>query len=123
MKQTRLILLSLATVLALGLAPATLHAQIYGGPGITGGAELAGRVVNSRDFRSTVINYINIVLSFMALAATVVIIIGGIMLIFSLGEDTARDKVKKMVIFVAIGLVIILLSQGAVKIFVDISRT
>lgn len=123
MKKFCVLIAVVTTTCALSLAPAVSHAQTYNGPGIVGGAALAGAVVNSANFRLTVINYVRILLSFMALAATAVIVIGGIILVFSLGDDAVRDKVKKMVIFVAVGLVIIMLAQGVVGIFVRISST
>jgi uncharacterized membrane protein len=50
----------------------------------------------------------------MALVAVVFIVIAGIRLVISQGEEAEKDKAKKTIFFVIIGLVLILLAQGIV---------
>ena len=54
------------------------------------------------------------ILTFMALIAVVFIVIAGIRLVISQGEEAEKDKAKKTILFVIIGLVVILLAQGLV---------
>ena len=61
--------------------------------------------------RKIIVAIINAILSFVALIAVAVIVIAGIRLIVSQGEDDAKDKAKKMIIFALAGLAIILLAR------------
>ncbi|MBT3293474.1 hypothetical protein HN512_02360 [Candidatus Peregrinibacteria bacterium] len=98
------------------------YGQIYQGGGIQEGATLAGDIVGSNDLRTTVINIIKEVLSYMALIAVVVIVIAGIRLVVSQGEDEPKEKAKKTIMYTVIGLIIILFARVLVQIFVDISN-
>lgn len=51
------------------------------------------------------------VLDFMTLIAVVMIVIAGIRYIISQGEESEKDKAKKMIIYVIIGLLIILIAS------------
>lgn len=70
----------------------------------------------TNDIRGTVVGILKTILNFMALAAVVFIVIAGIRLIFSQGEDAEKDKAKKTILFVVAGLVLILLAQAIVTI-------
>ena len=65
--------------------------------------------------RQIVIDLLNIVLNFLALVAVVVIVIAGIRLIVSQGEEEAKDKAKKTIIYVVAGLIVILLAKVIVN--------
>lgn len=67
------------------------------------------------DVRRTVINLLNQVLNLLALVAVVVIVIAGIRLIVSQGEEEAKDKAKKTIIYVVAGLIVILLAKVIVN--------
>ena len=69
------------------------------------------------DIRATVIGVIQKVLSFMALIAVVLIIVAGIRLVISQGEEGEKDKAKKTIIYVIVGLVVIALAY-AITVFV-----
>jgi type IV secretory pathway VirB2 component (pilin) len=81
-------------------------------------AQLFGPVpdvgAGNADIRSTVLNIIKKVLTFMALVAVVFIVIAGIRLVISQGEEAEKDKAKKTIFFVIIGLIVILLAQAIV---------
>ena len=66
------------------------------------------------DPRAKVTEIIIKILTFMALVAVVFIVIAGIRLVISQGEEAEKDKAKKTIFFVIIGLVLILLAQGIV---------
>lgn len=81
---------------------------VFGGPepslsGIPGGA--------SHPVRDTILKLINAVLNFVALIAVVIIIIAGIRLIISQGEDEAKDKAKKTIFYAIAGLLVILFAK------------
>jgi len=66
------------------------------------------------DVRQKIVDIIKKILTFMALIAVIFIVIAGIRLVISQGEEAEKDKAKKTILFVIIGLVIILLAQGIV---------
>ena len=75
-----------------------------GEPGIGGASDL----------RQTIINIVKEVLLFMALIAVIVIVIAGVRLVLSQGEQDQVDKSKKTIIYAIIGLIIIVLASAIV---------
>ncbi len=65
--------------------------------------------------REAILNVLDVVLSFMALIAVIFIVIAGIRLVISQGEEAEKDKAKKTIFYVIIGLVVILLAQAIVR--------
>lgn len=65
--------------------------------------------------RNVIIQILNFVLNFLALVAVIVIIIAGIRLIVSQGEEEAKEKAKKTIIYVIAGLIVILLAKVIVN--------
>ncbi len=103
------------------IVPELVAAQFYGGPGIVGGithAEAIGGVSGS-DIRAIVLNLLLTVLLFMGLAAVVVIVIAGISLVISVGDEQAKEKAKKIILYALIGLFIIAIAAGIVTIIVE----
>ena len=90
-----------ATLAASNLAIATASAQGFGGPG-------------SPDLRATVTSILSQVLNFLALLAAVVIVIAGIRLIISQGEEEQKEKAKKTITYAIIGLLVILFAKAIV---------
>lgn len=68
-----------------------------------------------QDIRGTVIYIIKKVLEFMFLVALVLIVIAGIRLVISQGDEGEKDKAKKTIIYVIIGLIIIVLARAIVQ--------
>jgi hypothetical protein len=101
---------------------ATAYAQIYSGGGIEEGVTQAGAIVGNTNLRYKVISIVQVILSYMALIAVVVIVIAGIRLVISQGEDEAKEKAKKTIIYTIAGLILILLAKGIVTIFVNLSN-
>ncbi len=93
-------------------------AQVFDGPGILGGLDAAGGVAGlpSGDVRTTIISILRSVLSFLALAAVITIIIAGIMLILSLGNEEQKDRAKRIIFYTLIGLIIVLFARVIVGI-------
>lgn len=65
--------------------------------------------------RDVILRVLDIVLSFMALIAVIFIVIAGIRLVVSQGEEAEKDKAKKTIFYVIVGLVVILLAQAIVR--------
>ncbi len=112
----------LCIAILLGVSGATLpdmiQAQIYNGPGIVGGIDAAKDVggVSGDDIQTVILDILKNILLFMGLAAVVVIVIAGISLVISLGDDTAKDKAKKIILYAIVGLLVILLASAIVGI-------
>ena len=70
--------------------------------------------------RSSVISILETVLRFMALVAVIIIVIAGIRLVISQGEEEAKDKAKKTIFYAIIGLIVILFAQAIVSIIADV---
>lgn len=88
-------------------------AQVFNGGGIPEGLDKADDVtgMSTTDPRTAVINVIAAVLNFMALTATVMVIIAGIYLVVSLGNDEQKEKAKKIIYYTLIGLIVILFAR------------
>ena len=79
---------------------------------------LGGGAAGEETLRSTIINITVNVLKFMGLIAVIVIIIAGIRMVISQGDQTAIETSKKIVLYAVIGLILILLA-GAIVSFVS----
>lgn len=66
------------------------------------------------DLRTTILRILRDVLNFMALVAVVFVVIAGIRLVVSQGDDTQKETAKKTIIYVIVGLIIILLASAIV---------
>ena len=97
------------------VSPMRALAADFGGPI----PEVPGTPDPGIDIRQTVLNALKYVLSFLALAAVIFIIIAGIRLIVSQGEDEQKNKAKKTIIYVIVGLIVILLARVIVAFFTD----
>ncbi len=115
---------SALTAVLLGIiatvVPDIAIAQFYHGPGIVQGITDAQAIggVSGGDIRTIVLEILRAVLLFMGLAAVVVIVIAGIWLVVSVGDESAKDKAKKIILYAVIGLLIIAIAAGLVNIII-----
>ena len=72
---------------------------------------------SSTDIRAIILGILEFVLSFLALIAVIYIIIAGIRLIVSQGEEEQKEKAKKTILYVILGLIVILLARIIVGFF------
>jgi len=93
----------------------TLAAGNLGG---TDGIEVGSGTV---DLRGAIIKIINIVLSYVALLAVVMIIFAGIWMIAGAYDESSKEKAKKMIIYTIIGLLIIMLAKAIVELVLNVS--
>src|SRR3989344_5256716 len=101
--------------------PEIALAQFYNGPGIVGGISHAEAVggVTGQNIRTVILNLLLAVLLFMGLAAVVVIVIAGIWLVVSVGDESAKEKAKKIILYALVGLIIIALAAGVVLFIIE----
>lgn len=61
--------------------------------------------------RDAIISILNAVLNFLALVAVVIVVIAGIRLIISQGDEGEKDKAKTAIIYALVGLIIVLFAR------------
>ena len=66
---------------------------------------------NDQPIRDFVIKIIKAILNFLALIGTIMVIISRLFLIFSMGDEAAKDKAKKIITYTLIGLVIVFFAR------------
>lgn len=71
------------------------------------------------DLKAAIAEVMKTVLDFVALIAVVMIVVAGIRYIISQGEEQEKEKAKKMIIYVVIGLLIILVARAIVTFVVS----
>lgn len=96
------------------LSASHTYAQIFQGPGLIEGVNIADNVSdlpNANDPHRTIGNWLTAILNFVALIAVIMIIIAGFYLVLSLGEDEKKDKAKKIIFYTLIGLIVLLFAR------------
>ena len=92
-----------ASFLWLACVPVVFAKLDVGDPGFGGG-----------DIRATITAVITALLGLMALIATVIIIISGIRMVVSQGEQEAVEKSKKTILYAVLGLILIAIAAAIV---------
>ena len=110
MKYTKIITGALSA-----LTPVLAHANELGGAG-----EITGIDGSAGDVRTTIVDTLITVLSYVGLAAVVTIVIAGILLIVGAGSDNSRDRAKNIIIYTAVGLIVLLLASAIVGFFISL---
>jgi heme/copper-type cytochrome/quinol oxidase subunit 2 len=104
----------------LGFAmPLATNAQTFSGNGM--GVQDASDINTggSSDLRETATEILFRVISYMGLIAVCVIVIAGIFLIVGGGTEDSRNKAIKIIIYVAVGLIVIVLASAFVTFVVE----
>lgn len=78
------------------------------------GGNVPGNLPGSPNIETTVTSILGMVLNLLALLAAVVIVIAGIRLIFSMGDEEGKETAKKTILYAVIGLLIILFAKAIV---------
>ena len=102
------------------LAPFSTTYAALGGDNLP---DIEGSAATNGDIRGVIVDLLRFVLTFLALAAVVFIVIAGIRLIVSGGSDDQKDKAKKTILYVIIGLLIILFARVIVGFFTETLST
>lgn len=107
----------LRTILVgVALLPDRALGAVFDGGGIGAGLDAAKGIkgLTQKPLREVVISIVINVLNFLALAAVVTIVVAGVWLILGFGEESARDKTKKIIIYTLIGLAIVFFARTIV---------
>ncbi len=70
---------------------------------------------NVGDIKTLIVNIVTTVLDFVLLIAVVYVIVAGIRLIVSGGDEAQKDKAKQTIIYVIIGIIVILFARVIVS--------
>ena len=101
-------------------------ASIFDGDGLIEGLnkaknELSGSGIREEDdLIIVIVSIINALLPWAAIAAVVAFIVSGFLFILGFGSDTAIQRAKKIMIWSAIGLVVIILSIVIISFVLEI---
>lgn len=112
---------SRVTLVLASILPFLAHAQVYSGGGLSQGISDAsglGGISNISSISEIIIKIILFILDIALLLAVAVVIIAGIYLITSNGDEGQRDKAKKIIYYAIIGIIVILLSR-VIVVFVN----
>ena len=102
--------------MALAASPKAFAQDLFGDVPDIGGVGDGGE----EDIRQGILDVLGTILNFMALIAVIFIVIAGIRLVVSQGEEAEKDKAKKTILYVIIGLIVILIAQGIVSFIADV---
>lgn len=87
--------------------------------GVEKGVIQTGNEINgpatTTDARALILGWIQFILSFMFLIAVVTIVVAGIMLIISFGNDGRRQKAVKIILYTILGLLLIMFAYAIVS--------
>ncbi len=115
--------LSVALV-ALSMKIQTASASIFSGDGIRsaiGNLRCLGGISCATDIRALIVDLIKNVLDFVTLLGMITVIIAGIYLITSNGDEGTKDKAKKIILYTVLGIIIIVFSRVIVTFFASVA--
>jgi hypothetical protein len=95
-------------------------AQVFNGTGLEGGVAEAGQIngpVNGT-LREVILSFLYKALYFLALGAVIMVVAAGFYMVLSGGNEGAKDKAKKIILYVVIGLIIVLIARAIVGFFI-----
>jgi hypothetical protein len=103
-----------------GLCMASMaHAAFYTGGGITAGVNAATTIsgVGNATPEQTILNVTSVATTYVGTLALAVIVIAGFYLILGFGNETSKETAKKIILYAAIGIVIVALANEIVALF------
>lgn len=97
----------------------------WNGPGVPGGVNEATNLDTggTTDFRQRVIDILNRIIELLGILCVVILVIGGLMLVAGMGSDDSREKVRKIVLYTIVGLILVLFAKAVVDFYTDIVLT
>lgn len=103
----------------MALLPSRAFAQVFNGSGLEGGVNTAAGIEGpaKATLREVILSMFYKALSFLALAGIVMVVVAGFYLVLSNGRDEAKDKAKKIILFVVIGLLVVFIARSLVGFF------
>ena len=108
---------------------APLLASVFDGEGLLGGLDEAREEIeeedtgirSEEDIISAIADIINFVLLFAGIFAVVAFVVSGFMFILGFGSDAGIQRARKIMIWAAVGLVVIIFAFVLVEFIVDLA--
>jgi len=103
------------------IVPIQAIAQVYNGGGVNAGIQAAsglGGITGETSIIDIILKIILFILDIALILAVAAIVIAGIYLITSNGEESQKDKAKNIIYYVIIGIIVILFSR-VIVVFVN----
>lgn len=97
----------------------TAHAAVYGGGGLAAGLGAAaglGGIIGATSITQLIVNVITFILNIVLILAVLAVIIAGLYLITSAGEEGQKDKAKKIIFYALIGILVVIFSRAIVMV-------
>ncbi len=110
MKQ-RMVAMTQAIAGALSMMKETASAAVYSGTGLNTLDPIGGGVSDSTSITDLILKIINFILDFVLILAVLAVIIAGLYLLTSAGDEGQKDKAKTIITYALIGLVVILFAR------------
>lgn len=113
--------IAIASAILLAFVLQHAEAAVFGGGGIIQGINAAsglGGIVSATSITDLIFKIITFILNLALLLAMLAIIVAGIYLIVSNGDEGQKDKAKKIVIYAVVGLLLILFAR-VIVVFVN----
>lgn len=85
--------------------------------------DLNGGTVGSGELRTTIVDVINVLLTFVGIIAVILFIWAGFLMMTAAGNDEQVEKGKKTMIWAAIGIIVILFAWVLVDFIIDTGQT
>ena len=105
----------------LSTAVSRVSAQVFNGPGLEGGVNEAAQIDGpiQGTLRDVILSFLYKALGFLALASVVMVVAAGFVMVLSAGNEAAKDRAKKIILYVVIGLIIVLIARSLVGFFMN----
>ncbi len=96
-------------------------AQVFNGPGLEAGVNQASMIEGPLhgSVREIVMEVVYSILGYLALIGVVMVIIAGLFLMFSMGEDAAKDRAKKIILYTILGIIVVFFARSLVGFFLN----
>ena len=103
----------------MAVAPTAFAQSVFNGPGLEGGTTVAGQIEgpSKSELREIIVNMLQFVLTFLALAGVVMVVIAGLYLVFSNGNDDQKNKAKSIIKYVIYGILVCLFARALIGFF------
>ncbi|MSR86852.1 hypothetical protein EXS70_01630 [Candidatus Peribacteria bacterium] len=103
-----------------GLLPRAM-AQVFDGPGLEGGVDVATLIDGPLHgtLRFVILEFFYKALGFLALAAVVMVVAAGFYMVVGQGAEDSKEKAKKIILYVVIGLIIVFVARSVVGLFLN----
>lgn len=92
------------------------------GGGVPGGVSRANNLDTGGggNLRQRIIDILNAAIGLLGVLCVVTLVIGGLILVTGQGSDESREKVRKIVLYTIVGLILVLFAKAVVDLYTSI---